>query len=107
MKSFDRSGFPSDGESLQSKMSGFLKEFGAYKFDTAFFQGYCEHTTGSTGQKWNKGRVLGRGSGGIVWLEKGDKGEVRAVKQIYRSSISGCSQELLALIELKTVYILL
>jgi hypothetical protein len=42
-----------------------------------------------------------------VWLEKGDKGEVRAVKQIYRSTISGCSQELLALAELKTVYIVL
>jgi hypothetical protein len=88
-------------------MSGFLKQFGAYKFDTEFFEGYCKHTTGSTAQKWNKGRVLGRGSGGIVWLEKGDKGEVRAVKQIYRSTISGCSQELLALAELKTVYIVL
>ena len=66
---------------------------GYHKLDTKFFGGHVEHTTfhsdASRGKRqvkavkaWYRGRELGRGSFGTVFLERSERGEHRAVKEI-------------------------
>lgn len=65
---------------------------GYHKLDTKFFDGHVEHTTfhsdASRGSRlevvktWYRGRELGRGSFGSVFLERSEGGEHRAVKVI-------------------------
>ncbi|KAH0602287.1 uncharacterized protein H6S33_009831 [Morchella sextelata] len=52
-------------------------------------------------EKWVKVKVLGEGSYGVVWLEKGEQGAVRAVKQISRANTTLNQRERHALTELK------
>jgi hypothetical protein len=54
-------------------------------------------------EKWVKVKVLGEGSYGVVWLEKGEQGAVRAVKQISRANTTLNQRERHALTELKGV----
>ena len=72
---------------------------GYHKLDTKFFDGHVRHTTfhsdASQGRrqvkvvkKWYRGRELGRGSFGTVFLEKSEKGEHRAVKEIAKDKNS-------------------
>ena len=70
-----------------------------YKLKTKFFNGHVQHTTfcsdASRGRRrvevvtnWSKERELGRGSFGTVFLEKTEKGERRAVKEIMKDKNS-------------------
>ena len=72
---------------------------GDHKLDTEFFTGYVQHTTfrsdASRGRrrvkvvkKWYRDRELGRGSFGTVFLEKSEKEEYRAVKEIAKDKNS-------------------
>ena len=72
---------------------------GYHKLDTKFFSGHVRHTTfhsnASQGRrqvkvvkKWYRGRELGRGSFGTVFLERSEKGERRAVKEIAKDKNS-------------------
>ena len=72
---------------------------GYHKLDTEFFNGHVRHTTfhsdASRGRrrvrvvkKWYRGRELGRGSFGTVFLERSEKGERRAVKEIAKDKNS-------------------
>ena len=84
------------------------------KLDTQFYLdlGHTQHVKYVSGntttqrrvrkeEKWKKERRLGRGSFGIVWLERcieGDsKGEVRAVKKILKLESSDYYRELEAI----------
>ena len=66
---------------------------GYHKLNTEFFAGHVQHTTfrSDTSQgrrqvrvvkKWHSEREVGRGSFGTVFLEKSERGEHRAVKEI-------------------------
>ena len=66
-----------------------------HKLETEFFNGHVRHTTfysdASRGRRrvtvvknWYRGRELGRGSFGTVFLERSKKGECRAVKDIMK-----------------------
>ena len=70
-----------------------------HKLDTEFFNGHVRHTTfhsdASRGRrrvkvvkKWYRGRELGRGSFGTVFLERSEEGEWRAVKEIAKDKNS-------------------
>ena len=64
-----------------------------HKLETKFFSGYVQHTTfhsdAARGRRrvkvvktWYRDQELGRGRFGAVFLEKSEKGEQRAVKEI-------------------------
>ena len=68
---------------------------GYHKLDTEFFTGHVQHTMlrsdAAQGRrrvkvvkKWYRDRELGRGSFGTVFLERSERGEYRAVKEIAR-----------------------
>ena len=70
-----------------------------HKLDTKFFADHVQHTTfrsdASQGKrrvkvvkKWYRDRELGRGSFGTVFLERSEKGEYRAVKEIAKDKNS-------------------
>ena len=72
---------------------------GYHKLDTEFFSGHVRHTTfhsdASRGMRrvavvknWHRGRELGRGSFGTVFLETSEEGEYRAVKEIAKDRSS-------------------
>ena len=72
---------------------------GHHKLDTEFFSGYVRHTTFHPDaflgmlqvkvvKKWYRGRELGRGSFGTVFLERSEEGEHRAVKEIAKDKNS-------------------
>lgn len=91
-------------------MDSQLSQFDQYKLhNTEVYEGYCTHTvtceTGSGGktEKWSKGKTLGEGAFGIVWLEREERGALRAVKQISKTHILMNERELLALSALKAV----
>lgn len=88
-----------------------------YKLETEFHEGYVVNRTyewdysvrrEKSLQEWKRGRTLGKGGFGLVWLEE-DKntGELRAVKSLERNSAvlidAGVTRELLALITLTAV----
>lgn len=81
------------------------------KLDTDFYSDpeYTQHVRYVSGsntkqrsirkeEKWKRERKLGRGSFGVVWLERciqgDDKGEVRAVKEIQKPESSDYYREL-------------
>ena len=81
-----------------------------HKLETEFFTGHVRHTTfysdASQGKRrvtvvedWYRGRELGRGSFGTVFLEKSEKGDCRAVKDIarYKGSRIDYRRELMAM----------
>ena len=64
-----------------------------HKLDTKFFAGHVQHTTfhsdAAKGKRrvkevksWYRNREIGRGSFGTVFLERSERGEYRAVKEI-------------------------
>ena len=66
---------------------------GYHKLDTKFFAGHVQHTTfhsdAAKGRRrvkevksWYRDREIGRGSFGTVFLERSERGEYRAVKEI-------------------------
>ena len=70
-----------------------------HKLKTGFFNGYVRHTTfhsdASRGRRrvrvvknWYRGRELGRGTFGTVFLERSERGEYRAVKEIAKDKDS-------------------
>ena len=70
-----------------------------HKLETKFFDNRVQHTTfhsdASRGERlvkvvrtWHRGRELGRGSSGTVFLERSEKGEPRAVKDIAKDKNS-------------------
>jgi hypothetical protein len=72
---------------------------GFHKLDTRFFSDHVQHTTfhsdASLGVRqvrvvrtWYRGREIGRGSFGTVFLETSEKGEIRAVKEIAKDKNS-------------------
>lgn len=94
-----------------------FSQFDKHKLRTEFYdvEGYCKHTitrkseTGPSAtieeevtEEWSRGKFLGRGAFGAVWLEKEEKGALRAVKQISKVDIRN-TRELLALIKLNAV----
>lgn len=84
-------------------MSDQLSQFEEYKLRTSFYDDYCEHTYKSRkAERWRRGKVLGQGGFGVVWLEKEKKGALRAVKQISKRKIKNTA-ELLALTKLNMV----
>ena len=69
---------------------------GYHKLDTEFFTGHVRHTTCHSEaarskrrvtvvKNWYRGREIGRGSFGTVFLEKSENGEDRAVKDIAKN----------------------
>ena len=69
---------------------------GYHKLDTEFLTGHVRHTTYHPEaprskrrvivvKNWYRGREIGRGSFGTVFLEKSDNGEDRAVKDIAKN----------------------
>ena len=79
------------------------------KLDTKFFNDHVQHTTvhsdASRGRRqvtvvknWYRGRELGRGQFGAVFLEESERGEHRAVKDITKdNSRIDYKRELMAL----------
>ena len=70
-----------------------------HKLDTKFFTGHVQHTTfhsdAPEGRRWVKevtnwyrDREIGCGSFGTVFLERSEKGEYRAVKEIAKDKNS-------------------
>lgn len=93
-------------------MSSQFNQFDQYKLSTELYNDYCIHTItcktgpGERSEKWNKGKILGEGAFGTVWLEEEEKkGTLRAVKQISKTNVLVGSGELLALSTLKAVSI--
>lgn len=90
-------------------MSSQFSQFDQYKLNTELYEDYCIHITPcETGseertERWSKGKTLGKGTFGTVWLEKEEKGTLRAVKQISKTNILVNARELLALSTLKAV----
>lgn len=90
-----------------STISSALVPFIPYKLNTESGKGYCKHTINEDGvirtEKWIKGRDLGHGMFGRVWLQKEEEsGRLRAVKQIFlRKKVT--ARELQALTELSKV----
>lgn len=90
---------------------------GHYKLETEFHDGYVVNRTYEWDYsvrrekslvKWKRGKTLGKGAFGVVWLEQEETGgELRAVKCLERTSAvlieSGVTRELLALITLTAV----
>jgi hypothetical protein len=85
-----------------------------HKLNTTFFSGHVQHTTFhsdiSRGKRqvrvvktWHKGRELGRGSFGTVFLETSEKGEIRAVKEIPKHGRIDYNRELVAMATLTKV----
>lgn len=84
-----------------------------YKLETEFHDGYVLNRTyewdysvrrETAMVKWKRGKKLGKGGFGEVWLEEEEGGRLRAVKCLERSSAvlmeAGVTRELLALITL-------
>lgn len=95
---------------LGNKMTVPLSNFKQYKLITSELCGtYCIQTipseSGPTArtEKWIRGRTLGQGGFGTVWLGEEEKGALRAVKQISKIHTVLTSRELLALSTLKEV----
>lgn len=92
-----------------------------YKLETEFHDGYVVNRTYEWDYsvrrekgllKWKRGKSLGRGAFGVVYLEEEETtGELRAVKCLERTSAvlmeAGVTRELLALIILTPVRSLL
>ena len=91
---------------------------GYHKLDTEFLSGHVRHTTfhsdTSRGKRrvevvenWHRGRELGRGSFGTVFLERSEKGEHRAVKDIVKQKgsrfVIDYKRELMAMARLAKV----
>lgn len=89
---------------------------GHYKLETEFHDGYVVNRTYEWDYsvrrekslvKWKRGKTLGKGAFGEVWLEEEEGGELRAVKCLERHSAvimdAGVTRELLALITLTEV----
>ena len=91
---------------------------GYHKLETKFFTGHVQHTIvrsdASQGRcrakvvkKWYRDRELGRGSFGTVFLERSEKGEHRAVKEIAKDGNSAITidyrRELMAMASLAKV----
>lgn len=86
-------------------MSTIPSDLEQYKLSTEFGQGYWKHTITSTGEsaarteKWSRCKALGNGTVGTVWLEREERGTLRAVKQMPKTNtnILNSSTELKAL----------
>lgn len=89
---------------------------GHYKLETEFHDGYVVNPMYEWDYsircvkslvKWKRGKTLGKGAFGEVWLEEEEAGERRAVKCLERHSEvlmdAGVTRELLALITLTEV----
>ena len=72
---------------------------GSHKLETKFFDKHVQHITfhpdASRGEHlvevvrtWHRGREIGRGGSGTVFLERSEKGELRAVKDIAKDKNS-------------------
>ena len=70
-----------------------------HKLETKFYNNHVQHTIFHSGvsqgkrlvktvKTWHRGRELGRGSSGTVFLERSEKGELRAVKDIVKDKNS-------------------
>lgn len=88
----------------------------SYKLETEFHDGYVvnriyewEYSVRREKglEKWKRGKSLGVGASGAVWLEQEDGGQLRAVKCLQREPAGlievGVTRELLALITLADV----
>lgn len=86
-----------------------FSQFDEYKLSTEFVEGCWRHTiscdSGVRTERWSRDKVLGKGGYGTVWLEREEKGALRAVKQISETKKLLNSRELLALIKLQAVNI--
>ena len=80
-------------------MTSFDFAIGYHKLDTEFFSDHVRHTTFHSDvsrgrrrvavvKKWHRGREIGRGSFGTVFLETSENGELRAVKDIAKNKNS-------------------
>lgn len=92
-------------------MSISFSEFDQFKLNTEFGEGYYKHTTACDSstegeirtETWSRDISIGDGGLGAVWLEKQEKGELRAVKQIPKMHVSSAREYLLALTKLSMV----
>lgn len=89
-----------------------------FKLDTEFFPDYVQHVSLKSDasrlqrkirvvQRWRRQEVLGHGTFGIVWLEKENDGETRAVKEVSKITAERANidytRELAALAKLSKV----
>jgi hypothetical protein len=89
-------------------MTHSVSEADNFKLSTDFFDDYVVHLTGERKvfATWNRDKSLGIGASGVVWREKDDKGQLRAVKSMLRDKIlspNSLAHELAALIRLRDV----
>ena len=90
----------------------------SHKLDTKFFSDHVQHTTVHSDasrsrrrvtvvKNWYRGREVGRGTFGMVFLEESERGEQRAVRRIAKDSriIIDYKRELMAMAILAKVRI--
>lgn len=91
-------------------MSSVILRVGQYKLDAEFGDGTVVHTTRLVGAQciasppttWKRGKTLGAGGFGVVWLDKEEgTGELRAVKVLAKVQLN--VREVEAMIELQDV----
>lgn len=89
-----------------------ISKLDRFKLETEFNDGYVVHSSydweySTKGPRqlatWKEVKRIGSGAFGSVWLEKEARGQLRAVKRLQRDSLTGFSQELLALVTLTDV----
>lgn len=91
-------------------MESLSPELTQFRLGTEFRDDYAVHWTGQPRKSftWRNDKKIGSGGFGSVCLQKGDEGQLRAVKSVMKDLLpaKALSRELLALVRMSGVRIL-